>query len=234
MELSGDAVLHPVDDGVQVDHRFVITGRECNTCAGQFEACRDGQVGTAGAPHLWIAGLAGMVWRVAQRQPDRIDIQDVGDGIQLFRPWPAVAFRPVRDRLDRGRNAGPGRALIFQPGQAAKAIRRLAALPECGVQTVCKVGARIVADGLRRPGRHSHAPLYGLLAACFPTYRSVTVICNVPRLCCNAGLANETMYRAIRTDRISALIARRIIALSKQGTPDNPLSKRDFLPFDFG
>lgn len=80
--------------------------------------------------------------------------------------------------------------------------------------------------------------LYDLLAARFPDHRSVQGLLDIPGLAADIKVSHETLYRAVRNDKISTRVANELISLSEAadllGESDAPvLTKADFLTFVF-
>lgn len=80
--------------------------------------------------------------------------------------------------------------------------------------------------------------LYDLLAERFPDHRSVQGLLDIPRLAKEIEVSHETLYRAVRNDKITIRVANKLIQASEDadllGESDAPvLTQADLLRFVF-
>ena len=78
---------------------------------------------------------------------------------------------------------------------------------------------------------YTFGPLYDLLLERFPEHRSQQKVFDVPRLARDMGLAHETIYRCVRNDELKISVAHKLLELSRNLFPENPLFWDDLLPF---
>lgn len=57
--------------------------------------------------------------------------------------------------------------------------------------------------------------LYDVLVKAFPEHRTVQGLFDIPRLAKDIGVSHETIYRAVRADKLSVKVATKIIQLSE-------------------
>ncbi len=63
--------------------------------------------------------------------------------------------------------------------------------------------------------RAPYGELYDVLVRAFPEHRTVQGLFDIPRLAKDIGVSHETIYRAVRMDKLSVKVANRIITLSE-------------------
>lgn len=83
----------------------------------------------------------------------------------------------------------------------------------------------------RRP--YSFGPLYDLLVEKFPNHRTVQGVFDVPGFARELGRSHEAVYKAVRGNRLTADMARRVIELSEKYTddPKKRVTKHDLTDF---
>lgn len=89
----------------------------------------------------------------------------------------------------------------------------------------------------RRP--YSYGKLYDLLALHFPDHRSAQGVFDIPKLAKDLGMANETLYRAVRGNpeqgypegMIKVAVALKLIEFSHENHPEQPLFWDDLREF---
>lgn len=64
--------------------------------------------------------------------------------------------------------------------------------------------------------------LYRLLFDAFTDHRSKQGLLDIPRLAKDIEVRNETVYKALRHDRLSPNSARALLQLAHENHPDNP------------
>lgn len=85
----------------------------------------------------------------------------------------------------------------------------------------------------RRP--YSFGPLYDLLVEKFPNHRTVQGVFDVPGFARDLNRSHEAVYKAVRQNRLTPDMARRIIELSEAKTeePEKRVTKHDLTEYLF-
>lgn len=78
---------------------------------------------------------------------------------------------------------------------------------------------------------YTFGPLYEVLQAAFPDHRSVQQVFDVTKLAKDLELSHETIYRAVRTDVITNVIALVVLKYSHEHYLMEPLYWEDLVPF---
>ncbi len=71
--------------------------------------------------------------------------------------------------------------------------------------------------------QHIYNELYEVLAEAFPSHRSKHGIFDVPGFAADLGKSHETIYKALRADRLHLGVAHEILRLSRRLHPEIPL-----------
>ena len=91
--------------------------------------------------------------------------------------------------------------------------------------------AHIKTSAERRP--YSFGPLYDLLVAHFPSFRTSQGVFDIPRLARDLSASHETVYRAVRTDEVTVKFAVKLIRLSRATAGARELRRDHLLDFVF-
>jgi len=78
---------------------------------------------------------------------------------------------------------------------------------------------------------HIYNELYGVLAEYFPDHRSAQKVFNVPGFASDLGKSHETIYKALRSDRLHIGVALEVLKLSAERHPEMPIYWGDLIRF---
>lgn len=79
--------------------------------------------------------------------------------------------------------------------------------------------------------QHIYNELYSVLAEYFPDHRTPYGVFDVPGFVSDLGKSHETIYKALRSDRLHLGVAHTILRFSRDRHPEMPLFWNDVIRF---